>query len=282
MKTLILNSSNILPGSNNSELIYNFPTGSVEFKNDEVAVSTISMYYSWFNIDSRLYNNNIFQYVWLGTTYTVTIPNGNYSISQLNAYLQYVMIQNNHYLIDSSSNNVYYLELTVNQTLYKIEFTSYPIPTALPLGWSSPVGWPGFPLVAETPQLVILTNGFRDIIGFNAGTYPPVVQSTTYTKVSDFTPQVTPVNSLVMECSLINNNLSIPSRLLFSFTPSNTTFGAVLTVQPPEYTWNEIQNGFYNQFSIKFLDQNLRNVIIQDPQMVILLAIKRKNDLSLK
>jgi hypothetical protein len=281
MKTLILNSSNIVSGSNNSELVYSFPSGSVQFQNDEVAVSTISMYYSWFNIDSTLYGNNVYQYRWLGSTFTVTIPNGNYSIAQLNAYLQFVMIQNGHYLVNSSSQNVYYLEFTINPSLYVIEFTAYPIPTALPLGWSNPAAVV-FPLVAETPQVIILSNGFRDIIGFNSGTYPPVVQSTTYTKTSDFTPQVTPVNSLVMECSLINNNLSIPSRLLFSFTPQNTSFGAIMTIQPPEYTWNSIQNGFYNQFSIKFLDQNLRNVKIQDPQIVVLLAIKKSSEVAMR
>ena len=76
MKTIILNSTNIVPNSGNSNFIYNFPAGGTQFKNDEIALSNISMYYSWFNINQALYNNNVFNYIWLGTTYVVTIPDG--------------------------------------------------------------------------------------------------------------------------------------------------------------------------------------------------------------
>ena len=59
-------------------------------------------YYSWTNINSSPLGNNIFSYTWkVGstvTTYTVTIPDGLYEISDLNSYLQYKFIANGHYL----------------------------------------------------------------------------------------------------------------------------------------------------------------------------------------
>lgn len=283
MKTIILNSTNIVSGSNNSQFIYNFPAGGVNFQKEEIAVSNISIFYSWFNINSSLYNNNIFKYYWQGTPYTVTIPNGNYQISELNEYLQYIMIQNNHYLINSSGQYVYYLELQLNISQYAVQFNAFPIPTSLPSGWTAPSGWSGYPVTTETPQIEILsTNNFKDIIGFNAGIYPNPVQSTNYSKLSDYSPQVSPISSMVMECNLINNNLSIPSKLLYAFTVQNVSFGEVLNISVPEYSWNDISDGWYNSLQLEFKDQNLRNVQIKDNQIVILLVIKKKNELSIR
>lgn len=279
MKTIILNSTNIVPGSQNSQFYYNFPGGGVHFQKDEIAVSNISIFYSWFNINSTLYNNNVFQYYWQGVPFTVTIPTGNYQISQLNDYLQFVMIQNNHYLINAVGKYVYYLELQLNISQYAIQFNAFPIPTSLPSGWSEPVGWSGYPVTEETPQIEILsTNNFKDIIGFNSGIYPNPVQSANYSKLSDNSPQVSPISSMVMECNLINNSLAIPSKLLYAFTVQNVSFGEVLNISVPEYSWNDISDGWYNSLQIQFKDQNLRDVQIKDNQIVILLVIKKKTE----
>ena len=282
MKTIILNSTNIVPNSGNSNFIYNFPAGGTQFKNDEIALSNISMYYSWFNINQALYNNNVFNYIWLGTTYVVTIPDGNYQIKELNDYLQWVMIQNGHYLVDGGGNYVYYLELILNVSRYAVEFIASPIPTALPSGWSNPAGLV-FPATATTPQIQILsTNNFYKIIGFNAGTYPTPTQSTIYSKLSDTAPQVSPINSIIMECNLINNNLALPSKLLYSFTIQNVAFGDVLNISVPEFSWNDIADGFYDRIQIELKDQNLNSIQINDSQIVILLCIKKKSEIAIK
>jgi hypothetical protein len=281
MRTIILNSTNLVAGSNNSALTYLFPAGAVEFKNDLIAVSSISMFYSWFNINAQLYNNNKYNYIWRGVSYTVTMPNGNYSVAELNTYLQNVMIANGHYLVNSASQNVYYLEWILNTSYYAVQLNSYPIPTALPSGWTNPAGLT-FPAVAETPQIQILsTNNFKDIVGFNAGTYPNPVQATVYSKLSDNAPQVSPISSIILECDLINNPYSTPSKLIYSFAvPNSVSFGENIAIQPPEFVFNEIQNGFYNQLTLTFRDQQLRTMVIQDPQMVILLTIKKKEQVS--
>jgi hypothetical protein len=276
MRTIILNSTNITPGSNNTELVYDFPSGGVEFKNDEISINSISLFYSWFNINAQLYNNATYEYIWQGVSYTVTMPNGNYGIIDINSFLQNVMLTNGHYLVDSSGDFVYYLEWELNISRYAVQLNAYPIPTALPMGWSNP-GGVVFPLVTETPQITILsTNNFKDIIGFNAGTYPSVVQNTQFSFLSTIAPQVSPINSIIVECNLINNPLSTPSKLLYSFTPTNAIFGEVIKEQVPEFSFNDIQNGFYNQIIIKFKDQNLREMVINDPQIVVLLVIRKK------
>jgi len=74
MRTICLTSQNLVADGQNNKLVYNFPN-SVQFKDNYVSLSSISIYYSWFNISSALANNT-FQYTWVtkGITTTQTIP----------------------------------------------------------------------------------------------------------------------------------------------------------------------------------------------------------------
>jgi threonyl-tRNA synthetase len=73
MRTLVLNNNNVVQNGQNNTLIYNFPT-TATFDKSYVAVASLSMYYSWFNIASK-YNNNVLSYTWTvggtSTTYYV-------------------------------------------------------------------------------------------------------------------------------------------------------------------------------------------------------------------
>ena len=78
MRTIIINTLNLVQDGQNNKLVYRFPN-SVNLTDKYIAVSSISMFYSWFNILSTSQNNTL-SYTWtLGgvtTTYTLTIPNG--------------------------------------------------------------------------------------------------------------------------------------------------------------------------------------------------------------
>ncbi len=279
---IILNSSNVVDGSNNSIYRYNFPQGSVKFHKSKVAVASISMYYSWYNILASL-GNNTFAYTWYGfgasSVNTITIPDGFYDIAGLNSYLQSQMIANGHYLVDAAGDYVYYLEFATNSTYYSIQFNSYPIPTALPVGYSNPAAIT-FPAVATTPQITIAADAFRDIIGFNAGTYPAATQATTYSKLSDYTPQVSPVQSVILSCTLLNNKYSNPGTILYSFSPAGTSFGSLIQATPSQFSFVDIQSGQYNTFDIAFLDQTYNYLKINDSNLVVQLLIETKMDPS--
>lgn len=284
MRTIILNQNNVVANSLNDTYTYRFPNGSVEFQNDQVSVASISIYFSWFNISSATtnsqYNNNAYTYTWYdaggASVHNVVMPDGYYEVVDLNAYLQREMVLNGHYLLDGAGQFIYYLELLVNQTYYGVQMNSFPIPTALPAGWSNPAGLT-FPAVATTPQITISsTNNFGTVIGLNAGTYPPVVQATDYSKLSDFTPQITPINSLILSCTLLNNKYSNPNTLLYSFTTQGTPFGSLISIQVPQFAFVDIVDGSYTDFTIQFFDQNLNRVFINDSNIVVLLVIAKK------
>lgn len=275
---LIINSSGLQANAFNNTYRYAFPQGSVQFKNSKVAVANINMYYSWFNITST-YGNNAFSFIFPDaggtTTYDVTITDGYYSVSSLNSYLQQFCITNGLYLVNSAGDYVYYLELIENATYYSIQLNAYPVPTALPAGWTNPGGL-SFPLVSTTPQLVVPSTNFQNLIGFSAGTYPSPASATTYSKLSDFTPQISPIQSVILACTLLNNRYSNPSTILYSFTSSGSEFGTLIESSPNQYSFVDIQDGNYSYFEISFLDQDYQPITINDTNLVVQLLIKSK------
>jgi len=296
MRTLILNSANIIQGTNNSILSYEFIGGNINLKKGQkVALASLQMYYSTFNI-TALNNNNSFSYVWVdGITYPVNIPDGFYDVDALNNYLHFTMVQNTHYLIDATGNFVYFITLGINTTQYAVEVNCFGIDVAIAAAnvWVLPVGatWV-LPNNFIVPELVVGTNNFGLVIGFAAGTYPNAViagappnqtQTPAYASdqqfLSTFTPQVSPVSSFILTCSLINNNYAVPNNLIYSFAPTGT-IGEQFTVAPNQYVFIDVLPAQYNRFQVSFIDQAFRPVAIQDPNMIIQLIISDVGDFT--
>lgn len=278
MKTIIVNATHVVSGTNNSKYTYSFPMGNAKFDNHQVAVASVAMYYSWFNITSAL-GNNAFSYIFPNssgtTTYSLTIPDGFYSIDDLNTWLQSKMISNGHYLTDSNGNYVYYLEFQTNSTYYAVQLYCYTLPTFLPSGYSNPASMT-FPSSTFTPQVVVPSTNIRDVLGFTAGTYPSSQQTSNYSTYSSYTPQVTPVQSIVMTCSLANNRLSIPNDVIYSFSPAGTSFGSIIESKPSSFAWVDISSANYSDFSIKFLSQSYSSLVINDSNIVVTLVVREK------
>lgn len=299
MKTLILNSQNVVANSGNSKYIYNFPQGGYTMNEDLIAVQEISMYFSAFNITAA-YENNSFSYIWVdGTVNQVNIPDSFLQLVDINAFMRSVMYGNGHYMI-ASTGDVYFLEMVINQSQYAVQVNNYLISATIATanGWTLPASptWvlPTNPIL---PYLVVpATNNFGLVIGFEAGQYPAgvitgvppaQVQTPAFTssqsELSTKAPQITPYSSFLVFCSLVNNRAVIPSQLFFSFTPTDTSFGALQTYQPnAELGWNKVENGTYNSFIVEFRDQFGGQVAFQDPNTLITLYTKNKNELNIK
>ena len=302
MRTLILNSSNIVAGSYNSSFIYRFPAGSVQIhRGQKLALASLTMYYSTFNITASQ-NNNLFYYVWVdGSVNAVLFPDGFYDALAINNYLHFVMVQNRHFLVDSTGNFVYFINITTNATAYAIEFNCFNMSVAITTAntWVLPSGatWV-IPINSIVPMVQIIANAFREIVGFSAGYYPQgsptfliatiagappnQTQVPAYTSVQSFlstaVPQITPLSSYILTCNLINNNYAVPNNLLYCFSPQGV-FGSQFTIAPSgQLSFINIQEGQYDRFVVSLTDQNNNPVKIQDPNMVILLIITDPDD----
>ena len=276
-QTIVLNKNNISDTTTNNTLIYKFPN-SVQFKNNSIALEAITMYYSWTNINSSPLGNNTFSYTWkVGstvTTYTVTIPDGLYEISDLNSYLQYKFIANGHYLINSSSQNVYYAEFLVNPITYGVNIVTYAVPTlaTLPSGYTAPSGFAGYPTRSSYYPVITTPANFNSIVGYTAG-----YTTSSGTNSSSTTPQVQPNPTLFLTCSGISNKYTNPSTVLYSITPT-VGLGEIITERPNEKSYAKLIDGTYNQLTIRILGSDLNPITILDPSITIMLSIKDDGD----
>jgi hypothetical protein len=292
-----MNGTNIVQDGLNNKLVYKFPN-SVVFKDKYIAVSSISMYYSWFNITS-VYLNNTFSYTWTSgattTTYTITIPDGLWDISAINNYIQYICIQNGTYWTVSTS-NFYPFELIINVNRYAVQLNTYLIPVALPTSATVPSNFPGWPTTTFN-SVVTFPSAFNIIVGYTAGfasannvgnatTFGTASASTNYAAkdsvgtisyLSNTAPQVQPTSSILFSLSNINNPYTQPSSIIYSLN-SNVGVGELISEKPPNFMWNKLIDGTYNELRLTFLSPSLSTVTINDPNMTILLTIRDKDE----
>ena len=296
-------------GKGNNQLVYSFPN-SVSFPNHEVAISNISLYYSWVNIDSNTLNNNTFYYLWEQAgdagllSFPVVIPNGLYEISTINYFLQFTMIQNGHYLVDTATgNNVYFIEMVVNPSNYTVQINTYPIPaisgTTPPTGYTLGTGWTyngtGFiptvcmsnpNLIAGVPTVPHTYTNFYKIVGYdpaftsNSNTYTIATTTANKSSNSSTAPQVQPNPTIFFAISNIDNKYSNPSTIVFQLSPT-VAFGELITITPPQFAFNKLIPGTYNGIRLAILGTNFQPLSIIDPEITITMVIRDRKDISL-
>lgn len=275
---LLLNQNHVTARSN--EFQYNFPAGAARFRDNKLAISSIIIPYSWYNITAA-YGNNTFTLNVpitngvLNTTIAVTIPDGFYTVAGINQYIQSVLIANGvGYLVNDVGQNVYYFEIVANSNLGTAQINSYIVPNALPVGWANPGAW-GLPAVGNrVPQIVIANANFGTLIGFTNASYPANQnQVATYSITSNQMPQISPVSCLTVSCSLINNVLSTPSNILASI-PITSTFGGQIIFEPNQYIWVSILDGSYPYFTITFTDQSNQLLTLTDTNVITTLIVE--------
>lgn len=279
MRIITLNRNNIPQGDfTNATYTYRFPTQHTFEKGDFISVSSINLWYSNASISSDYFNNQLAYYFPNGSgtmvKYAFTIDEGTYTIEQLNFFLQQKMISNGHYIVNNTTGDyLYWLELRINTVIYGFQLNTFPVPTSLPTGYSNPSSMV-FPPTSRTPSFEVPDVEIGKILGMNVGIYPPLspAQTTTYSKTSDFIPQISPVISYTIECSLVKNRLVVPSGQIFCFSPDGE-YAELLSPEQHSFVWNEIVPGTYTDISIRILDQNFRRVIFKDPNNLIQLAI---------
>ena len=298
MFVIVLNQNNIVQDGQNNKLVYRFPN-SVNLTDKYIAVSSISMFYSWFNILATSVNNTL-SYTWtvgaVTTVHTLTLPDGLYEIADINAFLQWSAIQNGNYLINASGDNVYYFELILNPTRYGVQLNTFQVPTALPAGYTQPANFAGYPTQTFNPIVTFPAN-FNQIVGYpvnfvsngnvNNAYVPPTASASnnyvakdgagTLSYLSNTAPQVQPNNNVLFSVSNINNPYSQPSSIIYSLNP-NVNIGEQIYVTPPNFMWNKLIDGTYNEIRLSLLGTNLQPLIVNDPNMTILLTIRDKNE----
>jgi hypothetical protein len=282
---LALNSSNVT-GPNNSVLQYTFASGSFVTKNAEIAISSASIPYSWYNISS-VYNNQNFTLVFpVGTGINflpITLPDGYYDINDIQNYIEQKCIEYAFYLVDNNGNYVFYVNFSYNVNYYGVQVLLSAVPSTLPTGWSRPTvgtgGWKtALPSLGTSPKLVVPETGsISTIIGFVAGTYPVESPASSQSFLSTFTPNGSTVNSIVVRCSIVRNDIGTPTDILDAINIS-VPFGSAITYEPSFERWVKINDGTYSNITLTLCDQNFNTIYARDPNMSITLLIRNRNN----
>jgi hypothetical protein len=181
----------------------------------------------------------------------------------------------NHLYCISGSKLVYFFEIVQNSIRYSCQLNSYFIPTAanaITFGFTKPPSatW-DFPASNRTPQLTFGTT-FGTLIGCSPQTFPSTVQSTNQSKISDFTPQISTVDSYILTCNMINSRYSIPQNVFFSL-PLTGSLGTLITYNASSLIMSDIAPNIYNQIVIKFYDQLFNVLQMNDFDICLQLAI---------
>ena len=204
----------------------------------EVALIKATVWYAWFNIASYL-NNNSFKYFNGRHWKDVEIPDGNYSLDELNKFI--------HRTLEQNADETDLITFTPNYSTLKL-------------------------IIALKPNVQInLTFGtLHEILGFDKEI---VVQTKEGSKTVDITRGV---NSLLIHCNLISSsyNNGVASDILYSFLPDKPP-GNLLDISPntpiylPINEMNQIKS-----IRMRITDQQNRLVRLNGEHVTYLLHLR--------
>ena len=284
---LTLNSTNLSNTNTNTSFKYNFINGGFTCKDYEMCVSSVTLPYSFYNVSSY-YNNKTLSLIFptgsSTSTYNITLPDGFYTVTDINAYLQLECQNRGAYLLDSNGDYVYFIQLAYNTAYYTVQLLTFLVPTLAGIGtYTQPpsglYATTGLPTISRVPQITFASTGsIRSNIGFEAGTFPTTSQTSNYNTSSSLTPMGSTVNSIIMQCSLISNRCTIPSDIIDSMPINDTSFGSNIIYNPSFEKFVSISDGTFNNFTFSFRDQNLNEIYARDPNVSITLIIRPKKN----
>ena len=198
----------------------------LRFGKKVIALSNLSIYYTWKNIKSS-YNNNKFKISAPTWNDEFELPDGSYSISDIQDYFEYILKKHGED-IDKPSVQIY-----VN----KIENS---VPFKIKNGYSLEL------LTLETIKLLGSTKNkiIRDENGKNVPHF-----------------EITEV--IWVHCNIIDKDYQQDSRVLYTFVP-NKPFGSLLEIFPTNHIFLKTFYSEYDEIKLWFTDQNSQPLEVED------------------
>ena len=164
-----------------------------------VALSNLSSYYTWKNIKSS-YNNNKFKISAPTWNEEFGLPNGSYSISDIQDYFEYILNKHSESVENPPIRT--YVNRIENRITFKIKS--------------------GYYLELLTPKTMKLLGSAETKI--------------TKDKNGENVPLLEVVELVLVHCDLVNNDYKQDSRILYTFVP-NKTFDSLLEISPTNHVF---------------------------------------------
>ena len=200
-----------------------------------IALSNLSIYYTWKNIKSS-YNNNKFEISAPTWNDKFQSPNGSYSVSNIQDCFEYIL-KSMEKIIDNPSAKIYVNKIE-NRITFKIKN--------------------GYSLELLTPETMKLLGSTKNKI--------------TKDKNSENVPHLEITEVVLVHCNIINNDSQQDSRVLHTFVP-NKPFGSLIEISPINHFFLKTFNSEFQIIEVWFTDQNSQPLEIED-RTNLTLAIK--------
>ena len=191
-----------------------------------VALSNLSIYYTWKNIKSS-YNNNKFKIAAPTWREEFELPDGSYSISDIQDYFEYILNKHSE-SVDNPSIRIYVNKIE-NRITYKVKS--------------------GYHLELLTPETMKLLGSTESKI--------------TKDKNCENVPHLEIVELVLVHCNLVNNDYQQDSRMLYTFVP-NKTFNSLLEISPTNHVFLRTFNSEFQEINIWFKDQTSKPLEVED------------------
>jgi hypothetical protein len=236
------------------------------------------MYNSFYNISQTQYQNTNIQFTWFdGIIYNWTIPDGYYSLSDLNLWLQQQFILNKLYCVNSNnSQNIFFVQFQTNSVLYKAQIDTYFMPSsanATLYGYQKPEGslW-NFPSV-NTMVRITINDNLKVYFGTSQTTFGNISPAQNMNYLSDVCPSISRVFSIYLGCNLITSDFNQIGNL-FSQFPISASYGNLIKIESSIDSQISIKEGIYNDITITLWDQENRPLVFTDTEMTLFLIVE--------
>ena len=198
-----------------------------------VALSNLSIYYTWKNIKSS-YNNNKFKISAPTWSEEFELPDGSYSVSDIQDYFEYISKKHSESVGNPSVRT--YVNKIENRITFKIKNGCY---------------------------VELLTPETMKMLG-------STVSKINNDKNGENVPHLEIVEVVLVHCNLVNNDYQQNSRILYTFVP-NKTFGSLLEISPPNHVFLKTFNSAFEEIKKWFTDQTSKPLEVEDKINVTLI-----------
>ena len=176
--------------------------------NTNMTLASLSIYYTWKNIKSE-YNNNKFKIFTPTWNDEFNLPDGSYSISDIQDYFEYIIKK--HETIANNPPVQIYVNKIKNRIIFKIKA--------------------GYKLELLTKETMQLLGSLKKDIKNN--------------KDGEIAPKLETFEVVLVHCYLVNNNYQQASKVLFTFE-ANKQFGQLITITPHSLTMLKTTNAEFS------------------------------------
>ena len=194
--------------------------------NKNIVLANLSIYYTWRNIKSE-YNNNKFKISAPTWNKTFDLPDGSYSITDIQDYFEFI-IKKHQTLTENPSIQIYPNKIK-NRIVFKIKT--------------------GYKLELLSPETMKLLGSTKKVVDKD--------------KNGEIVPKLDSVEVVLVQCNLVKTGYQHTLKVLFTFVP-NKKFVQLINISPHAFTMMNTINTEFSYVEVWFTDQNSKTLEIED------------------